>query len=43
VVGAEESLQRGRTKERAQARKQVSKKKRFLHSWPRLENEETGF
>jgi hypothetical protein len=26
AVGAEESLRRGRTKERAQARKQVSKK-----------------
>ena len=40
TVGAEESLRRGRTKERAQARKQERK---CLRSWRRLENEETGF
>jgi hypothetical protein len=43
AVGAEENLRRGRTKERAQARKKVSKKesqqeRKCLRSWRRLEN-----
>ena len=45
AVGAEESLRRGRTKERAQARKSTESKsarKKCLRSWRRLENEETA-
>ena len=40
AVGAEESLRRGRTKERGLSKKA---RRKHLRSWRRLENEETGF
>ena len=42
AVGAEESLRRGRTKESAQSKKVSQQERKRLHSWQRLENEETA-
>src|ERR1700757_3177139 len=39
AVGAEESLRRGRTKERAQSKKVSQQERKRLRSWRRLENE----
>src|SRR5262252_3069377 len=42
AVGAEESLRRGRTKERAQSKKVSQQERKRLRSWRRLENEGTA-